>query len=406
MNRAELLHLLLFFFAMLLAYQRSNLPDFKEKEVYVRGKIVGDVIKDPGYTLTKIRIEESEVKEIEGRKALLKVYGYLPPEANEIAFLGNVSVKGNRIFLHTKEAELDVLSPERGIREFLMERYTKTSMDKSMVPLGLSFLFGQPRELLPSDVQRSFLNTGLVHLLVVSGLHVGTIALVLSKILPRFQGMKLALVGIGFYTLFIVPSEPPVLRASIMLSLVLLSLLTFRRPNMISILLFSGTVILTLYPHYLFSYSFWLSFVATAYIVLAIKDLEASTKVKTLLASASAFTGVAPLVSTFSGVSPFSVIFTPIISPIVLLYSLFGVLSLLTMMSFPPFVDLFNLTGSAFEKSVELTSSISFRLYPQIGLYEAVILVLAGLFFLYALRGYYKLISLAGINLWLLLRAL
>ncbi len=391
---------------MLVAYHRSNLPDFKEKEVYVRGKIVGDVIKDPGYTLTKIRIEESEVKEIEGRKALLKVYGYLPPEAKEIAFLGNVSVRGNRIFLHTKGTELNILPQQRSIRELLMERYIKTSMDKSMVPLGLSFLFGQPRELLPSEVQRSFLNTGLVHLLVVSGLHVGTIALILSKMLPRFHGMKLALVGIGFYALFIVPNEPPVLRASIMLSLILLSLITFRRPNVISILLFSGTVILMLYPHYLFSYSFWLSFVATAYIVLAIKDLEASTKVKTLLASASAFTGVAPLVSTFSGVSPLSVIFTPIISPIVLLYSFFGVLSLLTMMSFPPFVDLFNLTGSAFEKSVELVSSMSFRLYPQIGFHEAVILVLVGLSFLYTLRGYYKLIPIAGINLWLLVRAL
>ena len=391
---------------MLVAYHRSNLPDFKEKEVYVRGKIVGDVIKDPGYTLTKIRIEESEVKEIEGRKALLKVYGYLPPEAKEIAFLGNVSVRGNRIFLHTKGTELNILPQQRSIRELLMERYIKTSMDKSMVSLGLSFLFGRPRELLPSEVQRSFLNTGLVHLLVVSGLHVGTIALILSKMLPRFHGMKLALVGIGFYALFIVPNEPPVLRASIMLSLILLSLITFRRPNVISILLFSGTVILMLYPHYLFSYSFWLSFVATAYIVLAIKDLEASTKVKTLLASASAFTGVAPLVSTFSGVSPLSVIFTPIISPIVLLYSFFGVLSLLTMMSFPPFVDLFNLTGSAFEKSVELVSSMSFRLYPQIGFHEAVILVLVGLSFLYTLRGYYKLIPIAGINLWLLVRAL
>ena len=390
---------------MLVAYHRSNLPDFKEKEVYVRGKIVGDVIKDPGYTLTKIRIEESEVKEIEGRKALLKVYGYLPPEAKEIAFLGNVSVRGNRIFLHTKGTELNILPQQRSIRELLMERYIKTSMDKSMVPLGLSFLFGQPRELLPSEVQRSFLNTGLVHLLVVSGLHVGTIALILSKMLPRFHGMKLALVGIGFYALFIVPSEPPVLRAAIMLSLVILSLLIFRRPNMISILLFSGTVILMLYPHYLFSYSFWLSFVATAYIVLAIKDLEASTKIKTLVTSASAFTGVAPLVSTFSGVSPLSVVFTPIISPIVLLYSFFGVLSLLTLMSFPPFIDLFNLTGSAFEKSVELASSMSFRLYPQIGFYEAVVLVLVGLSLIYTLRGYYKLIPLAGINLWLLLRA-
>ena len=405
MSRGEVLHLILFIIAVLLAYLHSNLPDFKEEEVYIRGKIVGDVVRDTDYTLTKIKIEESEVEEIEGRKALLKVYGYLPPESREVAFSGNVIVKNNRVFIYTVGSELSILPSRKGARDILMERYERTSMDKSMVPLGLSFLFGQPRELLPSKVQRSFLNTGLVHLLVVSGLHVGTIALVLSKMLPKFHGMKLALVGIFLYVFFVVPHEPPVLRASLMFSLILLSLLTFRRPNTLAILLFSGAVVLLFYPHYVFSYSFWLSFVATAYIILVLRNLESDVRVKTFIASVSAFTGVAPLVSTFSGVSPLSVIFTPLISPVVLAYSLFGVLSLLTFMSFNPFVDLFNLTGSVFQRSVELASTLSFRLYPQLGLYEAITLVLTGLVLLYVLKGYYRLIPIAGINLWLLARA-
>ncbi len=126
---------------------------------------------------------------------------------------------------------------------------------------------------------------------------------------------------------------------------------------------------------------------------------------KTLIASASAFTGVAPLISTFSGVSPLSVVLTPLLSPLVLIYSLFGVLSLLTLMSFPPFVDLFNLAGFLFQEAVKLASAFSFTLYPRIGSSEAVLLTLLGLALLYILRGYSRLLPLAGLNLWLLLRS-
>ncbi len=371
----------------------------------MKGSVVGDIIREPGYTLTKLRIEESEIEDIEGRKAFLKVFGLLPPDTEELSLLGNVSVRNNRVFVYAKGQDVEILPHSEGLREKLMKRYTSISMDKGMVPLGLSFLFGEPRELLPSRVQRDFLNTGLVHLLVVSGLHVGTIALVLSRMLPRFQGMRLALAGVLLYSLLIVPHEPPVLRASLMFGVAILALLSFHRPNMLSILLFSGTVILLIYPHYVFSYSFWLSFLATAYIILALKDLEANTRMKTLIASASAFTGVAPLVSTFSGVSPLSVVLTPLLSPVVLLYSALGVLSFLTFMSFPPFVDLFNLTGRLFETTVHAGASLSFRLYPHIGLYEAVALSVAGLVLLYHLRGYSKVIPLVGINLWLFMRA-
>jgi len=74
-------------------------------------------------------------------------------------------------------------------------------------------------------------------------------------------------------------------------------------------------------------------------------------------------------------------------------------------MSFPPFVDLFNLAGFLFQKAVELASLLSFTLYPRVGFSEAVLLTLLGLIPLYILRGHAKLLPLAGINLWLLGRS-
>ncbi len=404
--RGELLHLLIFAAVCLIAYMRSALPDFREEEVYIRGKVVGDILQEVGSFRTRVLIEESELEEIEGRTALLRVYGYLPVDIRELSLIGSVSVKSNRVFVSAGANDVEYLKPSPGIRDLLMERYRRASGDDPVASLGLSFLFGEPRELLPSETQRGFLRTGLVHLLVVSGLHVGAVALVLSKMLPRFWGLRLSLAGVLLYTLFVVPHNPPVLRASLMFVLILLCLLTFRRPNTPAILLFSGSVILLIFPHYLFSYSFWLSFFATAYIVLMLEGLEGRGLFKTALVSLSAFTGTAPLVSTFSHISPLSVLFTPLLTPVVLVYSLFGVVSLLTFMSLPPFVELFNLLGDIFRGSVNLLSGVSLQVYPSLSFWEAVVLTLSGAVSLYLLRGAYRLVPLAVINCWLLVRGL
>lgn len=384
---------------------RTYLPDFEEKEVYVRGKIMGDIVGEGGYVQTRLKIEESEVEDIEGRTALLKIYGYIPSEIRDLALIGNLKVKDNRIYVYARSEDVDFIKTEQSIRDLLMERYRKASRDKSVVPLGLSFLFGEPRELLPSSIQRDFLQTGLVHILVISGLHVGMIAFVLSKILPRFWGLKLALFGVLLYSLFIVPHNPPVLRASLMFAFLILSALTFRQPNSLAILLFSGTLILLVYPSYVFSYSFWLSFLATAYIILALKDLEVGKIEKTSIVSLSAFTGTAPLVATFSYLSPLSVVFTPLLAPVVLVFSFFGVLSLLTLVSFPPFVDLFNLSGRIFQGTVSSLEDFSFQIYPRVGFHESLFLSTAGLISLYFLKNRQKLIPLVLINVWLLLRS-
>ncbi len=404
-RRPELLHLLLFLLICTVAFFRANLEDFYEEEVYVRGEIVGDMLQEGEYIQTKIRITESEIEDIEGRKALLKVYGHLPTEARHISLIGDVRVTSNRVFIYASSQDVEIMRTEKSLRDFLMERYINNSKDRETTSLGLSFLFGQERELLPSDVQRDFLKTGLVHLLVISGLHIGIIAFLLSYMLPRFWGLKLALVGVLLYSLLIVPAEPPVVRATLMAVLFILSLLSFQPPNSLSILLFSGTLILIAFPHFVFSYSFWLSFVATAYIFLSLKDFEGGRWLKTLLASLSAFTGVSPLIGTFSGISPISVLLTPLLSPIVMLYSFMGILSLVTLMSFPPFVDIFNLAGRVFRGAVELLSGLSFEIYPSLGNTEAVLVVALGAGALYFLKGYSKLAPLLSINAYMLIRS-
>ena len=401
--RREILHLIVFSVVMLTAIVRAGLEDFREEGVFMRVAFKGYIEETDSYIRASALVLESEIEELEGRRASLKVLGYVPTETGRLSILGNILVRDNRVYITASAEDVWV---EKSIRNTLIERYDRISKNEEASALGRSFLFGDPREGIPSEVQKDFLSTGLVHLLVISGLHVGTVGLILYKALPRNMGLNLALLGIPLYTYFIVPNDPPVLRASLMFMIMVASALTFRRVNTLAVLLFSGSVILAVYPHYVFSYSFWLSFLATAYILLMMRDLEGGKVFKSVAVSSSAFTGTAPLVGSFSFLSPVSVILTPLIAPIVFIYALLGVASLITFMSFPPLVDMFNLAGLLFLKVVDLASSISFQIYPHIGVYEAIFLSVAGIVALYMLKGRLKLIPVASINGWLLVRSL
>ncbi len=400
--KKEFLHLLIFSIICFLSFLKVSNESYKEKEVYLKLKVAGDIVIEAGGVSTTVKILESEIEELEGRKAFLKLFGERELKANTFILFGDVSVNRGRVFISGSFDEIEYIREEKGIRDFLIERYRENSVYfKESIPLGLSFLFGEPRVFLPSEVQRSFLHTGLIHLLVVSGLHIGTVALILSKILPKFYGYILSILGIVLYTAFIVPLEPPVMRASLMFLLIVTSLLFFRKPNSFVALLISGSVILLLFPHYVLSYSFWLSFVATACIIFSLRNFEGNKYIKSLLVSLSAFSGTSALISSFSFISPISVIFTPLIAPLVLIYSLLGVLSLLTFMSFSPLIDLFNLTGLVFIKTVELVEKLSFKLFPEISVTEGIILSFFCIFSLYFLKGIYKFLPSLSVLLYL-----
>ena len=293
-----------------------------------------------------------------------------------------------------------------GIRRFLKKRYVDHTEDLRVRSLGLSFLFGEPRTQVSPDVQKSFLSTGLVHLLVISGLHIGIIAGIFLKALPRKISLYASLIGVGLYTLLIVPHEPPVLRATIMFALFLISAMTYRKPIPLAILLFSGSIILVLYPHYAFSYSFWLSFFATLYIILFLQENRSRLIPKSFGVSLSAFAGVSPLIASLSYISPLSVVFTPLISPLVVAYSTLGMLSLISGMYFAPFVDLFNFAGGIFIGSVSILESFSLRIIPSVGTIEAVVVTVIGALVMYFLPPQRRFLVPGGMIFYLFIRSL
>ncbi|WIV10667.1 DNA internalization-related competence protein ComEC/Rec2 [Proteiniborus sp. MB09-C3] len=126
--------------------------------------------------------------------------------------------------------------------------------------------------LLDDETGARFRELGLSHILAVSGLHIGIIYLFISKTL-RFLGIDkrisivTALIIIWGYA-FLIGFPASVLRASVMFSLLSLSILVYRRYDSINTLSLAALLLLFIRPLWIFDVGYQLSFIATASIIM------------------------------------------------------------------------------------------------------------------------------------------
>lgn len=161
---------------------------------------------------------------------------------------------------------------------------------------------------IPPDVRAEFSKAGVAHVLSVSGLHVGAIAVVFFLIIKwllkrseylmlRFKVVRIAAVltilPLFFYTA-VAGFNTPAVRAFIMISVFFLAIIAGRNENKFNTLGAAAFVILIWHPWSLFELSFQLSFAAVFGILLAhnffpfrfgtLKD-KAATLIKTTCAA-------------------------------------------------------------------------------------------------------------------------
>jgi competence protein ComEC len=139
------------------------------------------------------------------------------------------------------------------------------------------------RSSLDSDTIEGFRRTGLYHLLVIAGLHVGLLALLVGLLLrpfPLSQSIQAGLV-MGFLLAYasLVEQRAPTLRATLMISLYLLGRLLYRQRSALNAVGFAALILLFHRPAWLFESGFQLSFAAALLIAgLAVPILERSTE--------------------------------------------------------------------------------------------------------------------------------
>lgn len=149
-----------------------------------------------------------------------------------------------------------------------------STIDETIGGVEGSFLKGillGDRSDIPTEVKTSFINAGVVHVLAVSGLHVGMVALIFISVFSFLRVKKplttpLTIVCLLFYML-LTGSAPSVVRATVMAIVILLANVFQRKTDVFNSLAFGAIVIFFVDAKHLFNPGFQLSFAAVASIL-------------------------------------------------------------------------------------------------------------------------------------------
>jgi len=194
------------------------------------------------------------------------------------------------------------------------------------------------------EMLTAFRDTGIAHLLSVSGLHVSMLALAFSLLFRRNAWVRFAAVAV-FCALYaaITAFSPPVVRSGIMLLIGLLAFPLRRRLDAISALAASFILILFFNPYSLWNAGFQLSYVAVLSMILLAPVFQkplarlGSTAAGLLGASAAVVIGTLPTSCYFFGQAQFLSLVTNLfvipISGVFLIPAVLGVL--LSFVSLP-----------------------------------------------------------------------
>lgn len=181
-------------------------------------------------------------------------------------FVGGVGISDYNIIGITRSAPTDLQS--RAIAR--LDRYATDEASHATV---VAMVAGS-RHAMTNDLREAYSETGLSHLMAVSGLHLGIVLMVVSFMLMPLRFVHgghrlaalLAIAAIWFYAIMS-GASPSVVRAAVMLSVLQFSLATAARYNSLNALAVTVFAMLVYRPSYLFDISFQLSVAAVFGIV-------------------------------------------------------------------------------------------------------------------------------------------
>lgn len=152
-------------------------------------------------------------------------------------------------------------SLRRGARERLLR-----FMDEKTAPYALAMLLGM-REGVDEETTQTLIETGTMHILAISGLHIGLVAATLAFLLRCFgvsrQKTAIVLILSVLAYLFLTDVRPPAIRATVLVCVMATALYTGRRSYGVNTLCATALIVLAGNPTELFQFGAQLSFLAT-----------------------------------------------------------------------------------------------------------------------------------------------
>lgn len=183
---------------------------------------------------------------------------------------------------------------------------------------------------LPEDLRDSMVQTGTIHIIAISGLHVGLVSFIILVVLKISRTPKkisyVATAAILVMYCLLTGARIPVVRVTIMAVVLLLGLIINRQVDICNSLSLAALLILIFNPKELFNISFQLSFISILSIVwlspkikeiFSIEDSYPSNVLTALFSgSLAAWLGLLPIIAYyFNIISPVAILANMIVVP-------------------------------------------------------------------------------------------
>ncbi len=195
---------------------------------------------------------------------------------NSYAYKYNVPYECSVSFDDVSISDTNNLSGPEKFRQLVFGVLQK-NMSADEASVSYASLFGD-KSYIEDDVRADFSTSGVAHLLAVSGLHVGFVALIIIWILKKikvnnFVGFGILASFLGVYA-YLCSFSASVLRASLMILIAELATLIGQRYEKLNALSIAGIVCLIINPLYVYDGGFLLSFACVLSIFMFSKRFE------------------------------------------------------------------------------------------------------------------------------------
>ncbi len=160
------------------------------------------------------------------------------------------------------------------LRDHLLESLKKNGLKDRELSVASAILLGYD-DYMEKETKLDYMKSGSMHILCVSGLHVGIIYIVLNAImgfLPKRRSFKLIKPIVLITTIWLYASitgfSPSVQRAALMISVFIIGGIINRKSDSYNTLAISAVILLIIDPHLIFKVGFQLSYSAVLGIII------------------------------------------------------------------------------------------------------------------------------------------
>jgi competence protein ComEC len=171
------------------------------------------------------------------------------------------------------EYKKDIWYYSSKLRTSIIYNLQKSNFNNTELNVAIALIMGQKQDVSPEIIQ-DYQYAGAIHILSVSGLHIGFILLFITFLLkpipntPKGSIIKLAIILVSLFSFAIIAGlAPSVVRSVTMFSFVAIGYHLRRSVNIYHTILVSFFLILLFQPSFLFDVGFQLSYIALFFII-------------------------------------------------------------------------------------------------------------------------------------------